>query len=65
MKFSDFKSEFELFLFSDLLLANRDILKAANSFVLTLQKEVSNNPSSHPELHRFLRQVIKLSIVHS
>ena len=45
VKFSDFKSEFELFLFSDLLVANRDILKAANSFVLTLQKEVSNNPS--------------------
>ncbi len=46
VKFSDFKSQFELFLFSDLLVANRGILKAANSFILTLQKEVSNNGSS-------------------
>ena len=27
VKFSDLKSEFELFLFSDLLILNRDILK--------------------------------------
>ena len=39
VKFSDLKSEFELFLFSDLLVLNRENLKAANSFILTLQKD--------------------------
>ncbi len=42
VKFSDLKSEFELFLFSDLLISNREKLKAANSFILTLQKDSSN-----------------------
>ena len=39
VKFSDLKSEFELFLFSDLLVSNRENLKTANSFILTLQKD--------------------------
>ena len=39
IKFSDNHSEFEIFLFSDLLTLNRDKLKESNSFVLTLQKE--------------------------
>ncbi len=39
IKFTDLKSEFELFLFSDLLVSNRDKLKTANSFVITLQKD--------------------------
>ena len=39
VKFSDLGSEFELFLFSDLLVLNRDNLKTANSFILTLQKD--------------------------
>ncbi len=39
IKFTDLKSEFELFLFSDLLVANREKLKASNSFILTLQKD--------------------------
>ena len=43
VKFSDLKSEFELFLFSDLLITNRDRLKAANSFILTLQKDNPRN----------------------
>jgi DNA polymerase-3 subunit alpha len=43
VKFSDLKSEFELFLFSDLLITNRDQLKMANSFILTLQKDNSSN----------------------
>jgi len=42
VKFSDLESEFELFLFSDLLVLNRDKLKAANSFILTLQKDSFN-----------------------
>ena len=39
IKFTDLKSEFELFLFSDLLVSNRDKLKASNSFIITLQKD--------------------------
>ncbi len=39
VKFSDLESEFELFLFSDLLVLNRENLKTANSFILTLQKD--------------------------
>ncbi len=45
VKFSDLKSEFELFLFSDQLTLNRENLKAANSFILTLQKDSINNSS--------------------
>ena len=48
VKFSDLKSEFELFLFSDLLILNRDKLKTANSFVLTLQKESALDNNNSP-----------------
>ena len=39
IKFSDISSEFELFVFSDLLISNREILKESNSFVMTLHKD--------------------------
>ena len=39
VKFSDKKTEFELFLFAEILVSNRDKLKESESFVLTLQKE--------------------------
>jgi DNA polymerase III subunit alpha len=39
VKFSDIKGEFELFLFAEILVSNRDKLKEAESFVLTLQKD--------------------------
>ena len=39
VKFSDKKGEFELFLFSENLIHNRDKLKESESFVLTLQKD--------------------------
>ena len=39
VKFSDKKTEFELFLFSEILVSNRDKLKESESFVLTLQKD--------------------------
>ena len=39
IKFSDKQGEFELFLFSEILIANRDKLKEAESFVMTLQKD--------------------------
>ena len=39
VKFSDQKEEFELFLFAEILVANREKLKESESFVLTLQKD--------------------------
>ena len=42
IKFSDKIKEFELFLFSEMLINNREKLKESESFVLTLQKEKVN-----------------------
>jgi DNA polymerase-3 subunit alpha len=39
VKFSDTKGEFELFLFAEILISNRENLKESESFVLTLQKD--------------------------
>ena len=39
VKFSDKKMEFELFLFSEILIENREKIKESESFVLTLQKD--------------------------
>ena len=39
IKFSDKKGEFELFLYSELLVNNREKLKESESFILTLQKD--------------------------
>ena len=39
VKFSDKEAEFELFLFSEILVTNREKLKESESFVLTLQKD--------------------------
>ena len=39
IKFSDKEAEFELFLFAETLIANREKLKESESFVLTLHKE--------------------------
>ncbi len=39
VKFSDKQTEFELFLFSENLVANREKLKESESFVITLQKD--------------------------
>ena len=41
IKFSDKKGEFELFLFSEILVKNRDKLKESESFIITLQKDRS------------------------
>ena len=59
VKFSDLKSEFELFLFSDLLVSNRESLKTANSFILTLQKENSNKDSFSRRIN--IKKLISLS----
>ena len=45
IKFSDLEGEFELFLFSDLLVQNRNKLKVASSFAITLQKDNPSNGS--------------------
>tara|TARA_Y100001968_G_scaffold318587_1_gene348998 strand:+ start:1 stop:1488 length:1488 start_codon:yes stop_codon:yes gene_type:complete len=43
LKLTDLTSVFELFIFSDVLEANRDILKEGSSFILTLAKNISND----------------------
>ena len=59
IKFSDNKSEFELFLFSELLITNRDKLKESNSFVLTLQKEKNSSENINRRIN--VRKIIDLS----
>ena len=59
VKFSDNNSEFEIFLFSDLLTLNRDILKESNSFVLTLQKEKTNVENAQKRIN--IRKIADLS----
>tara|TARA_Y100000389_G_C17365368_1_gene466021 strand:- start:85 stop:1155 length:1071 start_codon:yes stop_codon:yes gene_type:complete len=43
LKLTDLSSVFELFIFSDILELNRDILKEGNSIILTLVKSISND----------------------
>ena len=43
IKFSDKQAEFELFLFAEILIQNREKLKESESFVLTLQKDKISN----------------------
>ena len=45
IKFSDKKEEFELFLFSEILINNREKLKESESFIITLQKERNSRDS--------------------
>ena len=42
LKLSDLDGEFEIFLFSENLVKNRDKLKESESFVFALQKDISN-----------------------
>jgi DNA polymerase-3 subunit alpha len=59
IKFSDNNSEFEIFLFSDLLTANREKLKESNSFVLTLHKEKNNIEGSQKRIN--IKKIVDLS----
>jgi DNA polymerase-3 subunit alpha len=59
VKFSDNKSEFEIFLFSELLISNRDKLKESNSFILTLQKEKNNSDNSIKRIN--IRKLVDLN----
>ena len=43
LKLTDLSSVFELFVFSDILELNREILKEGNSLILTLFKNISND----------------------
>ena len=43
LKLTDLSSVFELFIFSDVLDLNREILKEGNSLILTLYKNISND----------------------
>ena len=59
IKFSDNNSEFEIFLFSDLLTTNREKLKESNSFVLTLQKEKKNTEGAQKRIN--IRKIVDLA----
>ena len=58
LKLTDLKSVFELFIFSEILEANREILKEGNSLILTLNKSISN------EENRFKRiNILKIALL--
>ena len=59
MKFSDNKSEFEIFIFSDLFSSNREKLKESNSFILTLHKEKSLDNNNLNRVN--IRKIVDLS----
>ena len=46
VKFSDQEGEFELFLFAEILVLNRDKLKESESFVMTLQKDKTQDENA-------------------
>ena len=58
-KFSDNKSEFEIFLFSDLFSSNREMLKVSNSFILTLQKDKNTSENNLTRVN--IRKIVDLS----
>ena len=51
VKFSDNNGEFELFLFSEILIKNREKIKESESFVLTLQKDNVNLDKSQKRIN--------------
>jgi DNA polymerase-3 subunit alpha len=59
IKFSDNTSEFELFLFSELLINNREKLQESNSFILTLQKDRHIGENSNRRVN--IRKILNLS----
>ena len=64
VKFSDKNSEFELFLFAEILVSNREILKESETFVLTLQKDISSDDNTKKRVNvrihkeKFLQQFL-------
>ena len=61
VKFSDKKGEFELFLFAEILVSNRDKLKESESFVLTLQKDKITGDASKKRIN--VRKILSLDAV--
>ena len=61
VKFSDKTGEFELFLFSEMLIANRDKLKESESFVMTLQKDKNIEDNSKKRVN--IRKILSLNEV--
>jgi len=59
VKFSDNTSEYELFLFSELLINNREKLKESNSFILTVSKDNVINNNAQPRVN--VRKILDLS----
>ena len=58
IKFSDQKREFELFVFAELLITNRNILKESESFIITLQKDVKSDDNVKKRLN--IRKILSL-----
>ena len=61
VKFSDKKCEFELFLFAEILVSNRDKLKESESFVLTLQKDKITGESTKKRIN--VKKILSLDEV--
>ncbi len=61
IKFTDKQAEFELFLFAEILVANRDKLKESESFVLTLQKDKSTGENEKKRVN--IKKILSLSDV--
>jgi DNA polymerase III subunit alpha len=61
IKFSDKKGEFELFLFAEILVSNRDKLKESESFVLTLQKDKVTDDLTKKRIN--IRKILSLDEV--
>ncbi len=59
IKFSDNEGEFELFVFSENLIKNRDKLKESESFVLTLQKDRVIGENSQKRIN--IKKILDLS----
>ncbi len=58
IKFSDNHGEFELFLFSEVLIKNREKLKESESFVMTLQKDKTSSLSTQRRIS--VRKILSL-----
>ena len=58
VKFSDNKGEFELFLFSEILVQNRDKIKESESFVLTLHKDKISSEASQRRVN--VRKILSI-----
>ena len=61
VKFSDKETEFELFLFAEILINNREKLKESESFVLTLQKDKINGDTTKSRIN--IKKILNLDEV--